>query len=323
MLRAIARHGLILATGHLGRDDTSRSSTARSRRASSTIVVTHPEFPCQDFSIEDQVALAERGCLLERCLTHAAQRQDDVGARLRRRARGRRRAHDLLERPAATRTTRRSRTGSRCGPTACSAPASTRTRCARWSSASSRRLAGPMSRRLLVVGAHSRRLRLARRRRDRGHDRRPAARRRCSRSPTASGRVGRALEGAGPDRRAREGDPPRRGRARRGRARRDVRVPRPRRLPARDRRRGARRDRRPRSASSRPTCSSRTPTATRSTPTTRSPSSRSSGPARSPPARASRAPSTTDRSRRSSCSSSRTSPSSATSRRRRSSTSRP
>ena len=33
------------------------------------IVVTHPEFPCQNFSIEDQIELARRGCLLERCLT--------------------------------------------------------------------------------------------------------------------------------------------------------------------------------------------------------------------------------------------------------------
>jgi hypothetical protein len=31
--------------------------------------VTHPEFPCQNFSLEDQRALAERGCLLERCLS--------------------------------------------------------------------------------------------------------------------------------------------------------------------------------------------------------------------------------------------------------------
>ena len=33
------------------------------------VVVTHPEFPAQDLSIADQVALAERGALLERCFT--------------------------------------------------------------------------------------------------------------------------------------------------------------------------------------------------------------------------------------------------------------
>ena len=33
------------------------------------IVVTHPEFPSQSLSVEDQAALAERGALLERCFT--------------------------------------------------------------------------------------------------------------------------------------------------------------------------------------------------------------------------------------------------------------
>ena len=33
------------------------------------VVVTHPEFTCQRFTIEDQVALADRGCLIERCLS--------------------------------------------------------------------------------------------------------------------------------------------------------------------------------------------------------------------------------------------------------------
>ena len=69
VLRAIARHGLILATGHLARDDTFAVVDGALEEGVAEIVVTHPEFPCQDFSIEDQVALAERGCLLERCLT--------------------------------------------------------------------------------------------------------------------------------------------------------------------------------------------------------------------------------------------------------------
>jgi hypothetical protein len=69
VLRAIARHGLILATGHLGRDDAFAVVDGAFEEGVAHVVVTHPEFPCQDFSIEDQVALAERGCLLERCLT--------------------------------------------------------------------------------------------------------------------------------------------------------------------------------------------------------------------------------------------------------------
>ena len=69
VLEAIARHGLILATGHLGRDDTFAIVDAALEEDIADIVVTHPEFPCQDFSIEDQQALAERGCLVERCLS--------------------------------------------------------------------------------------------------------------------------------------------------------------------------------------------------------------------------------------------------------------
>ena len=69
VLRAIARHKLILATGHLGRDDTFAVVDGALEEGVVDIVITHPEFTCQDFSIEDQVELAERGCLLERCLT--------------------------------------------------------------------------------------------------------------------------------------------------------------------------------------------------------------------------------------------------------------
>jgi hypothetical protein len=69
VLRAIARHGLILATGHLGRDDIFAVVDGALEEGVETIVVTHPEFPAQDFSIEEQVVLADKGCLLERCLS--------------------------------------------------------------------------------------------------------------------------------------------------------------------------------------------------------------------------------------------------------------
>ena len=69
VLRAIARHGLILATAHLGREDTFAVVDGALEEGVQHIVVTHPEFPCQDFSIADQVELARRGCWLERCLS--------------------------------------------------------------------------------------------------------------------------------------------------------------------------------------------------------------------------------------------------------------
>ncbi len=69
VLRTVARHQLVLATAHLGRNDTFAVVEAAFEEGVEIVVVTHPEFTCQDFSIDDQVALAERGCLIERCLS--------------------------------------------------------------------------------------------------------------------------------------------------------------------------------------------------------------------------------------------------------------
>jgi hypothetical protein len=69
VLRTIARHGLVLATAHLGRDDTFAVVDAAFEEGVAHVVVTHPEFTCQNFSIEDQVALVARGCVVERCLS--------------------------------------------------------------------------------------------------------------------------------------------------------------------------------------------------------------------------------------------------------------
>jgi len=69
VLEAIARHGLVLATGHLGRDDAFAVVDAAFDAGVETVVVTHPEFPSQSFSIEEQIALVERGCIVERCLS--------------------------------------------------------------------------------------------------------------------------------------------------------------------------------------------------------------------------------------------------------------
>ena len=47
----------------------SRSSTPLLQEGVAEIVVTHPEFPSQNLSVEDQVVLARKGALLERCFT--------------------------------------------------------------------------------------------------------------------------------------------------------------------------------------------------------------------------------------------------------------
>jgi hypothetical protein len=69
VLRTVARHDLVLATGHLARDDTFAVVDGALEEGVRQIVVTHPEFPCQDFSLEEQRELAARGCILERCLS--------------------------------------------------------------------------------------------------------------------------------------------------------------------------------------------------------------------------------------------------------------
>jgi uncharacterized protein DUF6282 len=69
VLAAIARHDLILATGHLAADEIAAVVDAALDEGVRRIVVTHPEFPTQSLSIEEQQALAAKGALLERCLT--------------------------------------------------------------------------------------------------------------------------------------------------------------------------------------------------------------------------------------------------------------
>jgi len=69
VLGLIARHKMCLATGHLSRDEIFAVVDAAVDAGVETIVITHPEFPSQDLSVEDQNALADKGALLERCFT--------------------------------------------------------------------------------------------------------------------------------------------------------------------------------------------------------------------------------------------------------------
>jgi hypothetical protein len=69
VLDTIAHHGMVLATGHLGRDEIFAVVDAAVEHGVRDIVVTHPEYPSQDLSVEDQLRLVERGALMERCMT--------------------------------------------------------------------------------------------------------------------------------------------------------------------------------------------------------------------------------------------------------------
>jgi hypothetical protein len=69
VLEVIARHDLALATGHLSRDEIFTLVDGALEAGVKTIVVTHPEFPSQRITPEDQVALADKGALMERAFT--------------------------------------------------------------------------------------------------------------------------------------------------------------------------------------------------------------------------------------------------------------
>jgi len=69
VLERVAHYGLLLATGHLARDEIFRVVEAALEHGVEQIVITHPEFPAQSLSVEDQRALAGQGALLERCMT--------------------------------------------------------------------------------------------------------------------------------------------------------------------------------------------------------------------------------------------------------------
>lgn len=69
VLDAVARNGLVLCTGHLGRDEVFALVEAAAERGIRDVVVTHPEFPSQSISPDDQVELAGMGALMERAFT--------------------------------------------------------------------------------------------------------------------------------------------------------------------------------------------------------------------------------------------------------------
>jgi hypothetical protein len=68
-LELIARHDMILATGHLGRREIFALIAGAREMQVRKIVVTHAEFPSQNLSAEEQCALADKGALIEHCFT--------------------------------------------------------------------------------------------------------------------------------------------------------------------------------------------------------------------------------------------------------------
>ncbi|HEX6471715.1 MAG TPA: DUF6282 family protein [Streptosporangiaceae bacterium] len=69
VLRIVAKHDLVLATGHLSRDEIFAVVDAATAAGVRRVVVTHPEFTSQRIGPDDQRELAARGAYLERCFT--------------------------------------------------------------------------------------------------------------------------------------------------------------------------------------------------------------------------------------------------------------
>lgn len=69
VLRVIARHDMVLATGHLAAAEIVAVVSAAKEEGVRRVIVTHPEFTSQRLPVADQQRLAELGALLERCFT--------------------------------------------------------------------------------------------------------------------------------------------------------------------------------------------------------------------------------------------------------------
>lgn len=68
-LDAAAEHDMIVATGHLSRDEIMRLVPLALARSVERLVVTHPEYPSQSLSADEQRSLTEQGAFVEHCFT--------------------------------------------------------------------------------------------------------------------------------------------------------------------------------------------------------------------------------------------------------------
>lgn len=68
-LELIAKHDMILATGHLGRHEIFPLVKEAFAVGVKRVIVTHAEFPSQNLTAEEQIALADLGAIIEHCFT--------------------------------------------------------------------------------------------------------------------------------------------------------------------------------------------------------------------------------------------------------------
>jgi hypothetical protein len=68
-MERIAKHDMILATGHLGRREIFALVRTAKEMGLKKVVVTHAEFPSQNLTGDEQKELADDGALIEHCFT--------------------------------------------------------------------------------------------------------------------------------------------------------------------------------------------------------------------------------------------------------------
>jgi hypothetical protein len=69
VLALAAEHGMVLATGHLSAAEALVIVDAALEQGVRDVVVTHPDYPGQAIAVQEQVELADRGAMIERCFT--------------------------------------------------------------------------------------------------------------------------------------------------------------------------------------------------------------------------------------------------------------
>jgi hypothetical protein len=68
-MERIAKHNMILATGHVGRKEIFAIVKEAKKMGLKKVLVTHAEFPSQSLTGDEQKALVDEGALIEHCFT--------------------------------------------------------------------------------------------------------------------------------------------------------------------------------------------------------------------------------------------------------------
>jgi hypothetical protein len=69
VLALAAEHGMVLSTGHISGPEALTVVEAALAEGVENVVLTHPDYPGQAISVDDQVEMARKGAMIERCFT--------------------------------------------------------------------------------------------------------------------------------------------------------------------------------------------------------------------------------------------------------------